>query len=35
MTDVLADLSTLLAEPGQPERLYKALDEATAKLVGH
>jgi hypothetical protein len=35
MTDVLADLSTLLAEPGQPERLYRALDEATAKLVGH
>ncbi len=35
MTDALADLSTLLAEPGQPERLYKALDETTAKLVGH
>lgn len=35
MTDPLADLSMLLSEPGQPERLYRALDQATAALVGH
>jgi GAF domain-containing protein len=35
MTDPLSTLSAILAEPGQPERLYKALEEATASLVGH
>uniref|UniRef100_UPI001C08BFA3 hypothetical protein n=1 Tax=Acinetobacter baumannii TaxID=470 RepID=UPI001C08BFA3 len=35
MTDHLPQLLTTLAEPGQPTRLYKALELATAELVGH
>ena len=35
MTDHLPTLSTILTEPGQPIRLYKALEEAAASLVGH
>jgi GAF domain-containing protein len=35
MTDHLSTLLTTLAEPGQPERLYKALEAATFELVGH
>lgn len=35
MTDHLPHLLTTLAEPGQPARLYKALEQATAELVGH
>jgi hypothetical protein len=35
MTDHLADLSKVLAEPGQPQRFYQALDAACAQLVGH
>lgn len=31
----LASLANLLAEPGQPETLYRALDAATKALVGH
>lgn len=35
MTDPVTDLLATLAEPGQPTRLYEALDKATAALVGH
>ncbi|QCI69353.1 GAF domain-containing protein [Phreatobacter stygius] len=35
MTDHLPHLLADLAAPGQPDRLYKALDQATAELVGH
>jgi hypothetical protein len=35
MTDPLPNLLAALAEPGQPEHLYKALEQATAALVGH
>lgn len=35
MTDPLITLSALLAEPGQPARLYQGLEAATRDLVGH
>jgi hypothetical protein len=35
MTDPATDLLATLAEPGQPTRLYHALEKATAALVGH
>jgi hypothetical protein len=35
MTDPATDLLATLAEPGQPTRLYQALEKATAVLVGH
>ena len=35
MTDPLDSLTALLAEPGQPETLYRALDRACHDLVGH
>ncbi|MGQ3030852.1 MAG: GAF domain-containing protein, partial [Ferrovibrionaceae bacterium] len=35
MTDPLLTLSALLAEPGQPGRLYQGLEAATRDLVGH
>lgn len=33
--DPLADLAPLLAEPGQPDRLFKAVEDASKALVGH
>ncbi len=35
MTDPAIDLLATLAEPGQPTRLYQALEKVTASLVGH
>jgi hypothetical protein len=35
MSDDLATLSRLLAEPGQPQNLFSAFDAATKRLVGH
>src|SRR6478735_3900669 len=35
MSDDLAALSRLLAEPGQPDTLFKAFEAATKQLVGH
>lgn len=35
MTDPLDRLSALLAAPGQPDTLYRALDETCRTLVGH
>src|SRR5258708_36481392 len=35
MTDHLFELSRLLAEPGQPETLFRAFDAAAARLAGH
>jgi hypothetical protein len=35
MSDDLVALSRLLAEPGQPEMLFRAFDAATKRLVGH
>jgi len=35
MSDDLAALSRLLAEPGQPQVLFRAFDAAAKRLVGH
>lgn len=35
MSDDLAALSRLLAEPGQPDTLFKAFEATTKRLVGH
>lgn len=35
MTDPLDGLAAILASSGQPETLYRALDDATQALVGH
>ena len=35
MSDDLVALSRLLAEPGQPETLFRAFNAATKRLVGH
>lgn len=35
MSDDLAALSRVLAEPGQPQAMFRAFDAATAHLVGH
>ncbi len=35
MSDDLAELSRLLAEPGQPETVFRAFDAAAKRLVGH
>jgi hypothetical protein len=35
MPDELFELSRLLAEPGQPETLFRAFDAVAARLVGH
>ena len=35
MTDDLATLATLLAEPGQPDPVFKAFEQITKRLVGH
>ena len=35
MSDDLATLSRLPAEPGQPDTLFRALDAAAKRLVGH
>jgi len=35
MSDDLVTLSRLLAEPGQPDTLFRAFEAATARLVGH
>ncbi|MGO4675904.1 GAF domain-containing protein [Bosea sp. 2YAB26] len=35
MSDDLAALSRLLAEPGQPDTLFKAFEAVTKQLVGH
>lgn len=35
MTDDLAALASVLAEPGQPQTLFRAFDAVTKRLVGH
>jgi len=35
MSDDLANLSRLLAEPGQPNTMFRAFDAAAKRLVGH
>jgi hypothetical protein len=35
MSDDLFELSRLLAEPNQPEALFRAFDAAASRLVGH
>ena len=35
MPDDLFELSRLLAEPGQPETLFRSFDAVAARLVGH
>jgi len=35
MSDDLAELSRVLAEPGQPQTLFRAFDAVAKRLVGH